>query len=882
MAMKPPRTLHRMPELLAPAGSPEALRAAVAAGADAVYLSGKRFGARRYAANFTDTEIEEAIRFSHSRGVKVYVTVNTLIHDRELASVAEYLIWLYATGADAVLIQDCGLAEIARSLVPGLSIHASTQMTVHNAPGVRRAAESGFSRVVLARELSLDEVRAIADETKDLGIGLEIFAHGALCYGYSGQCLLSSSIGGRSGNRGMCAQPCRKAWSILAGSVDDYGRPGDLREVTVHDQFLLSPRDLCTYRRLAEIAESPVASLKIEGRMKSPEYVATVVSVYRRALDAIACGTFVPSPEAERDLLLAFNRGFTEGYLFRKRHADLMGRTAPDNRGLRIGSVVRYDRQRSAAVVRMTAPVTLQTGDGILFAHPGGNGETGFALNTLPEHNLGNLIIRTPRPVPAGSEVYLTFSRDLEARARQIISAPPAEERKIPLDLVAAVSPEGILSVTGTLERPDGTIVPLTSRPEATLIPAVTLPLTADAIKKQLRKCGGTPFAVRGLDLDYRGGRFAPVAEINRLRRELLAAAEEQLAASYRPPTSLVRQVQHRWQQENSRPAGREGRPALPEPHSLLLVVCTDTAEGAREAAAAGAGMVCCEPRLTRTPRTCGGEGALLHPGAELHAVLLACRQTGIPLIWKLPRITHDRFLHAALLELRPLMAEGLAGIMADSYGAAAAVHGILPEVPVAGFSGLNIFNHASVMASKPLFSSVTISTELSRDEIADLMSALAARDIAADCAIIAGGTREVLVTEDCLRLPARRCSRNHDAEDDRAEACAIRDDHGIVYPVYAADGCRSVITDPSEICLVTYLPWMQKTGIARVIVDARHRSPAYVRTVTGIWRRGVDHAAAHPSAGEKDPFLVSLRSELERVAAGGITTGYFLRGLKE
>ena len=882
MAMKPSRPPHRLPELLAPAGSFEALVAAIAAGADAVYLSGKRFGARKYAQNFTDSEIEQAIRFAHLRGVKVYVTVNTLIHDRELASVTEYLIWLYATGADAVLIQDAGLAEIARDLVPGLILHASTQMTAHNTPGVRLAAESGFSRVVLARELSLDEVRAIARKTADLGIGLEIFAHGALCYGYSGQCLLSSSIGGRSGNRGMCAQPCRKEWAILTGTTDGYGRPEGLREVPQPDRFLLSPRDLSTYRHLEEIADSPVVSIKIEGRMKSPEYVATVVSVYRKALDAIARGTFVPLPEDERDLLLAFNREFTDGYLFGKRHAGLMGRAASDNRGLRIGTVDRYDRGRGAAVISMDSPVALRTGDGVVFSHPGGGGETGFALNVLPEQNWGKILIRTPRPVPAGSELRLTFSRDLEARARQIIGAPPAEDRKIPLDLAASVDSEGILVVTGTLERPDGTIVPLSSRPEAALIPAVTLPLTPDAIKKQLRKSGGTPFVVRKIDLDYRGKRFAPVAEINRLRRELLAAAEEQLVASYRPPVSAVRHAQHRWEQETRKYEGDAGEKTPAGQQKLRLVICTDTSEGVREAAAAGADVVCCEPRLTRTPRTCGSEGTFLHPGVELQAAISAAGAAGIPLVWKLPRITHDRFLHAALLELRTLAADGIAGVMADSYGAAAAVHAILPDLPVDGFVGLNIFNHASVMAAQPFFSSLTLSTELSRDEIAQLISALAVRGVTADCGILSGGTREILLTEDCLRLPARRCSRKPAAGDDRDVPVAIRDDHGIVYPVFPAEGCRSVIGDPAELCLVAYLPWMQRTGLSRVIVDARHRSPAYVRTVTGIWRRGLDWAYAHPGADANDPFLASLKAELERVAYGGITPGHFLRGLRD
>ena len=240
----------KCPELLAPAGSMEAFFAAVAAGADAVYLSGKQFGARKFAQNFSEDEIAEAVAYAHARGVRVYVTVNTLVHDRELPRVAGYLVRLYAMGVDAVLVQDPGVAALAREIVPGLALHASTQLTIHNAEGVRWAHEQGFSRVVLAREFSLAEVEAIARATADTGTGLEVFLHGALCYSYSGQCLLSSVIGGRSGNRGMCAQPCRMKYSLATADIDKYGRPTGASEVPLQEKYLLSPKDLCTYREI--------------------------------------------------------------------------------------------------------------------------------------------------------------------------------------------------------------------------------------------------------------------------------------------------------------------------------------------------------------------------------------------------------------------------------------------------------------------------------------------------------------------------------------------------------------------------------------------------------------------------------------------------------
>ncbi len=244
------------------------------------------------------------------------------------------------------------VAALAKRIVPELPLHASTQMTIHNSAGVMWAAEQGFSRVVLARELSIREITRIADETEGSGIGLEVFAHGALCYCYSGQCLLSSVIGGRSGNRGMCAQPCRKPYSMVTGQPDKFGRPTSLQDLALPDRFLLSPKDLCTFENLRELVDSPVISLKIEGRMKSPEYVAMVVSKYRRELDAIGNGEPGDTKNALQDLYLAFNRGFTKGHLFEKRYTALMGRDASDNRGLYIGKVTRYDERSKNVFIK--------------------------------------------------------------------------------------------------------------------------------------------------------------------------------------------------------------------------------------------------------------------------------------------------------------------------------------------------------------------------------------------------------------------------------------------------------------------------------------------------------------------------------------------------
>ena len=361
----------RIPELLAPAGSWEALRAAVAAGADAVYLGGKRFGARRFASNFSEEDLAAAVDYAHVHGVKVYVTVNTLLRDRELEDAAVFLVALYRMGVDAVLVQDPGLVELAKNIVPGLELHASTQMTILTREGVRWAGEHGLSRVVLARELGLDEIGRIRNDHDAALPGLEVFVHGALCYSYSGQCLLSSVIGGRSGNRGMCAQPCRKPYRLVEADTDRHGRPVNQQKIPCAGGYPLSTKDLSTLSRLGTLAGSGIEALKIEGRMRSSEYVAITVSLYRKALDSISRGEpWAPGEEETAMLMLAFNRGFSCGYLFGCRGEDLMGRERPDNRGVPIGRVTGCGPGGEIFIKEPLRAITIRRGDGLVLFDP--------------------------------------------------------------------------------------------------------------------------------------------------------------------------------------------------------------------------------------------------------------------------------------------------------------------------------------------------------------------------------------------------------------------------------------------------------------------------------------------------------------------------------
>jgi len=868
-------TKTALPELLAPAGSPEAFRAAVAAGADAVYLSGKRFGARKYAANFSDKEIEEAVRYAHSYGIRVYVTVNTLIHDRELDGVLEYLSWLWSIGVDAVLVQDTGLAALAREFLPGLVIHASTQMTIHNSDGVRWATEQGLLRVVLARELLLYEVERIAEETRDTGTGLEVFAHGALCYGYSGQCLLSSVIGGRSGNRGMCAQPCRKPYALVQGETDAYGRPENLTEVTLKEKYLLSPKDLCTYQHLPDLIKSPVASLKIEGRMKSPEYVAMVVSTYRRALDAIAAGTWEPLREDYRDLLMAFNREFTDGYLFGDRYGKLIGRDAPDNRGLVVGRVERYDGKNRTAFIRPSCPVTPVPGDGLLITRPGEAGrEFGFALNAATKPSPRGYLLPVPAPVPEGALVYLTSSPGFDARARKIIAKPSADLlRPLPADLEISVSSSGSVTIDGTVTRPDGKTIPVSYHPDKTLEPATTRPLTAEQLEEQFRKTGGTPFVVRKCTIHYEGGLFAPMALLNEMRREYFHRAGELLDVSYRPSpeeAGTLRDALKARKSGRSHPA----RNVRVVAGRLRLAVITDTPDSVIAARDGDADTILFEPAIPSERHTCGDRihGNFLN--MQIREAMDACHNTPVRFVLKLPRILHDDELEKILSEIRDAEREGLAFCMSENPGTSHAIARAFPGMTLHGGAGLNIFNHTAATRSAPRYSLLTLSSELSRTDIAELTASAAGCGEIPEFALIVQGSSEALVTEDCIPRLVRQC------RGDRGRLLALRDETGRVFPLHEAADCRTRIANAAELCLIDMLPEIRDAGITEIIIDARFRPPAYAAAMTRIYREAVD-AVGEPGS-HRDGKLRDLKEQAKALSLGGITAGHLIRGLKE
>ena len=494
---------NREVEVLAPAGSYDCFRAAISAGADAVYAGGSRFGARAYADNFSEEELIRAIEEAHLFGKKLYLTVNTLLKDNEIKELSGYLSPLYEKGLDAVIVQDVGVLEYIKSEFPELDIHASTQMTITGYPGAAFFEKAGAVRVVPARELSLAEIREIREHT-DLEI--ECFVHGALCYSYSGQCLLSSVIGGRSGNRGQCAQPCRLPWATDG-----------------HRKYYMSLKDMCTLDLIPDLIEAGVDSFKIEGRMKKPEYVAAVTSVYRKYTDLyLEKGTagFQIDPEDREMLLDLYNRGgFHTGYYKQHNGRNMLSLDRPNHAGV---PAVVVNRRRGRKIDG-TALTDLKKGDVLEL---GAGKKSNYTLGTdLPKGASVSLLL----PKDGKAEKGTTFPRVrseslIQTIRKNFLSARPQREAEGFLSLVPG-SPAR-LTVKG-----GGQSVSVNS--EVNVQNAENRPLEAEQLKKRLSKTGESDFFFSSLKVQMDGDVFLPVQELNHMRRTALEELRQKIVSSF-------------------------------------------------------------------------------------------------------------------------------------------------------------------------------------------------------------------------------------------------------------------------------------------------------------------------------------------------------------
>jgi U32 family peptidase len=515
------------PELLAPAGDWDCVRAAIENGADAIYFGlDTGFNARARATNFAVDDLPRLMAMLHRRGLKGYATLNTLVFSDELPPFEQVIVAVAEAGVDAVLVQDVGAARLIRAICPDLPLHASTQMTLTSAESIRVAEQLGMERVVLARELSIDEIVAIRRRT---AMPLEVFVHGALCVAYSGQCLTSESLGGRSANRGQCAQACRLPYDLVC----------DGKDVDLGDQkYLLSPQDLAAYALAPELIAAGIASFKIEGRLKTPEYVANITRHYRTAIDAaVAAQPVVFTPRDVEEMELSFSRGFSPGWLQGCDHKMLVPATTSAKRGVKLGAVVAVRRGR--VVVDLVAGV--KRGDGVAFdcgkpidspeggrvyeVFQGGESLTEPVSSGHVELSFGHGAVDFDAVLP-GQIVWKTDDPHLTARLRKTFESTDPR-RRTPISLHVTVATGSPVQIVATLAGGRQCRV----ESEEPTVAATKHPLTVETLQAQLARLGGTPFELKSLTAEITGGPMVPHSVLGKLRHDLVARLEETVVA---------------------------------------------------------------------------------------------------------------------------------------------------------------------------------------------------------------------------------------------------------------------------------------------------------------------------------------------------------------
>lgn len=492
-------------ELLSPAGSMESLKAGIQNGADAIYLGGSSFGARASATNFDNDELVEAVKYAKLRNVNIFVTVNTSIKETEIEELISYTDFLYKIGVDAIILSDIGVAEVLRKRYPNMEFHASTQISAHSLNDILELKKVGFNRVVLARELSIEEIKEICD---NVDIDIEVFIHGAICISYSGQCLMSSMLGDRSGNRGHCAQPCRQSYKLINKTTG--------KIIDVNGNYLLSPKDLCSIENIEKILDTGVKSLKIEGRMKRPEYVAVVTSRYRKTIDNYINNKITDDKKAlKEDLEAIFNRKFTSGYLMGKNGSDIINLDMPNNVGVKVGEVLSFNSKKNKLKIKLSGK--LSKGDGINL----GGGSIGRIIKNGESFDFG----------VAGEIIEIDFLKDIKPKIPVYKTSD-----KLLVDNANKSFREGIENKKINLkceifikvgQKAKFILENIEVYSDEIVEKAKNKGVEIDKIIEKLSKTGGTPYKFVFDNIFVDKDVFVPVSVLNNLRRKAIEKYEE-------------------------------------------------------------------------------------------------------------------------------------------------------------------------------------------------------------------------------------------------------------------------------------------------------------------------------------------------------------------
>ncbi len=857
--------MKRRIELLAPAGNREALHAAVENGADAVYVGGKLFSARAQADNFDIEALAEELRYAHARDVNIYLTMNTLVSDGEMEQALAFAAEARNAGLDGIIVQDIGLATALHRVMPDIPLHASTQMTVYDQAGIHALEAMGFSRVIPARELTLEEISDIAHNSS---LEIEVFVHGALCVSYSGQCLMSSMVGGRSGNRGKCAQPCRLPYQLLGTCIDQKTRKA------TEARYLLSPKDMCTLDFIGEIAASGVHSLKIEGRMKSPEYVATVVRIYRKYLDR-AMGrmnfdefksgesTIIEIDEKDRhELLQVYNRGgFSDGYMKGKTGVDMMSFKKPNNSGVYLGKVAAYDRRGQMIKIKLLDRLSI--GDGIEI-WSGSSYSPGGIVTSIKK---GDLNLKTTAlgelveighfkgSIEPGMGVYKTMDIELNKSARESFSGKDVKRISIrgraalksgyPLKLIVDDGSGHIACAVGTMV------------PEI----AVNRPMTEERLREQLGRTGSTPFDFGNLHIDMDGGLSLPIREINDVRRQALASLLKLREAKY-AGKRFDENVNGRIKEllKNPEPTTKRMESPLQQAAISIYFYKWDP----------GIDYVNLGMERVYLPFTAAEKPGFMNTAKAL-------REAGTEVFCWIPAITRGNYeglINRYFQKLNALEDSAFDGILLGNIGAAERFRD--KGLHLSGDISMNIFNAMSVRRMSEIgLESVALSVELTLHQIVELSNSLRVRDArppALETAVF--GRLPLMISEYC---PLGCTEGGYSSTSKCSGSCskgdvALQDRLGFEFPLLCDRlDCRSTILNSNVLFIPDDVGSLREAGIDIFRMYVWDEDPQTVKELVDLFKS---------AASGKADTRASHGRLIERIKAKGFTKGHYHRGV--
>ena len=806
-------------ELLAPAGTMENFMAALESGADAIYLGGKVFNARAHAANFGIDELREAVRLAHILDVSVYVTVNILIGDTELKDLEQYIKDLDSIGVDAIIVQDLAVAEIAKRVAPNIHLHGSTQMTAATLDAVRFYESLGFTRVVLARELSLKEIQHICKHCK---AEIEVFVHGALCVCYSGQCLMSSFIGGRSGNRGACAQPCRLPYELLDSQGESV--------LPKHEAYLLSPKDLNYSEHMNELVAAGVTSFKVEGRMKKVSYVRQVIGTYREILDEASI-----HENQRKALASGFNRGFSTAYLEDTVGRQMMTVVAPNHQGKPIGE--SYTK-KGEVYLSLTEPIE----QGSLVKILQSNGSVTY-YTVDDEWTCVSDTLYKGRPAEglAVGQLYLVSTpKNTKTRGLQEFT------RKYDMSVYLSVGSNGETNYTElTAILDSGLSVTVTNE----YVPAIAnkVPTSLEKVTEQLGRLGNTLFRLSYVDIPD-GPYMWPASVLNALRRDAVTALE----------TALITHHVESWQ---ALQVTGDVDYDFKAQHELSYDTCpmisarVDEIEGVKAAISGGAQkIVFGGDRLSRTP----------YALSIYDEVARLCAQSDVICTFATPRVVKDDEVEAykhtleAIVQARPdsisiHVPQALLWLRELGYTGA-----------IEADTGLNIFNTPTLHFWEQLhISCVNPSQELTLKQITEL-----AKHSHVPIETMIHGYTEMMISEYCaIASFVGTGSKVNCPMPCVKESYSLKDRKGEIFPIRTDPYCRMHIMNSHEMDMRAYVPMLLQKGISILRVDGRHMKPSYVKDIVS------QYVGIATGTIEAPPKKIDSQGE-------SITRGHYFRGI--